>query len=90
MINGGVSLTLINYNQIKDFISLNLSSVFGHTVNQRRVIFALRDFSLFSFPFFSQAPKFTFCASVFSVEPFLESEILKKSPGKMCLYVVVH
>lgn len=47
MINGGVSLTLINYNQIKDFISLNLGSVFGHTVNQRCMIFALHDFPFF-------------------------------------------
>lgn len=45
MINGGVSLTLINYNQIKDFISLNLGAVFGHTVNQRCVMFASRYFS---------------------------------------------
>lgn len=47
MINGRVSLTLINYNQIKDFISPNLGSVFGHTVKQRCVIFATHDFSFF-------------------------------------------
>lgn len=40
MINGGVSLTLINYNQIKDFISF---ISFGHTVNQRSVRWACRD-----------------------------------------------
>lgn len=47
MINGGVSLTLINYNQIKDFISFNVGSAFGHTVNQRSVIFALHHLFLF-------------------------------------------
>lgn len=50
MINGGVSLTLINYNQIKDFISFNVGSAFGHTVNQRSVIFALHDFFFFYLP----------------------------------------
>lgn len=47
MINGGVSVTLINYNQIKDFIRPNLGSAFGHMVNQSNVIFALHDFFIF-------------------------------------------
>lgn len=47
MINGGVSVTLINYNQIKDFIRPNLGSTFGHTVNHSTVIFTLHDFFFF-------------------------------------------
>lgn len=81
MINGGVSLTLINYNRIKDFISPDSGSALrGHTVNQRCVSLARRDSPLF--PPLQEGFFFFLLNKVWFVQVWLAGIELESSPHK--------